>query len=653
MGAVVVALALAACAQVKPQAQLNKGPDAGAVATAPAPAEAAGKTASASAEVLPEIDLSQKLLYQLMMSEIAAQRGMQDAAFATELSLANETRDPRLARRATEFALSIGQAGAALQAAKLWLDISPNSFDASNAVMTILVASNRLDEAEPLMQHRLNDADNPLQAFAQMHGLLSRSPNRAGTLLVLQHLAATERLVKVPEVHLMLAQSAQNANDKSKAVEELQLASMLKPDWDLATIMLAQYQAPDAPTQAEATLTTYLARHPKSLEVRMAYVRMLVNAMRNTDAIAQLRILSKDESASPEALYALGLLGYQAGNSDVSEGFFNRFLAARDKLKLKLAEKQAKTQVDADTRAVAPAEVQTETQSENQPDAEAGAASDDEPAPTPGRNLPSPNGAYLFLAQIAEDRKNDQLAMDWLARIQDGNEYVGAHVQRARILARQGRLDEGREELQNLTVSSDRERTQLIIAEAQLLREAKRNQEAFDLLTKALQRTPDNPDLLYDHGMAAIAADRLDVMETSLRSLIRVRPTYPHGYNALGYTLADHNMRLPEAKALIEKALSLAPDDPSIIDSMGWVEYRLGNFSQAIEYLQRAYQLRQDADVAVHLGEALWATGRKDEAEKYWSEAGRKEPDNDSLRQTLLRFNVNLGALPPVPPVTP
>ena len=565
--------------------------------------------AGSGVDALPDVTLTGKILYQLMMSEIAAQRGLPDAAFVTELNLATETRDPRLARRATELAVGIGQPAAALQAAKLWVELAPNSAESTNALLTILVSSNRLDEAEPIMRRVLLAAGPTPKAFGQIHGLLSRSPNRAGALALFEKLTADSP--GIPEVQLMLAQSAQTAGEKAKAIEHVRTASSLKKDWDIATIMLAQYLQPDSPRQAEETLIAFLNHHPKSIEVRLAYANFLVNEQRKADASAQFQRLLSEAPTNPDTLYALGTIAYRAGSATESEAFFKRFLEVSQK------------------------QYQRSHESSD---------GSNESALNTGR---SPNGAYVFLAQIAEDRKDYDQALDWLSQVQGGSDFLNAHIKRATILAHQGKLQQAREELTELAVSSPRDRALLTIAEAQLLRDSGQEQAAFDLLSRALANQPDNPELLYEHGMSAVKLNQLDAMETSMRKLIRLRPAYPHGYNALGYTLADNNVRLPEALALIEKAMSLAPDDPSIIDSLGWVHYRLGNLPLAIENLQRAYRLRADADVAAHLGEALWASGQHAEAEKIWAEASRKEPANEALRQTLLRLNVNLGALNP------
>ena len=183
---------------------------------------------------------------------------------------------------------------------------------------------------------------------------------------------------------------------------------------------------------------------------------------------------------------------------------------------------------------------------------------------------------------------------------------------------------------------------QLVSAEAQLLREAGRGPEAFELLGKALERLPENPELLYDHGMAAERIDRLDLMEASLRKLMALRPDYAHAYNALGYTFADRNIRLDEAEQLISKALSLRPDDPHIIDSMGWIRYRRGDLPGAIELLRKAWSLSPETEIGAHLGEVLWKAGRTDEARQLWRDAQKLEPDNAILRETLARLNVSL-----------
>jgi Flp pilus assembly protein TadD len=157
-----------------------------------------------------------------------------------------------------------------------------------------------------------------------------------------------------------------------------------------------------------------------------------------------------------------------------------------------------------------------------------------------------------------------------------------------------------------------------------------------------LQEYPDQTDLLYDHAMAAERLDRIDDMEKSMRRLIELRPDHAHAYNALGYSLADRSLRLPEARSLIEKALALLPDDAHIMDSMGWVMFRQNDMAGALKFLRKAYAVRREADIGAHLGEVLWSTGQRDEARAIWREVKAREPDNTTLQETLSRLNVAL-----------
>jgi Flp pilus assembly protein TadD len=179
---------------------------------------------------------------------------------------------------------------------------------------------------------------------------------------------------------------------------------------------------------------------------------------------------------------------------------------------------------------------------------------------------------------------------------------------------------------------------QLLVAEAQLLRDANRHGDAYDMLGQALQKVPDQPELLYDYALTAEKLERHDVAEENLRKLIQVKPDHAHAYNALGYSLADRNQRLPEARKLIEKALEISPEDYFIIDSLGWVLYRQGDLPGAARELRRAYAGRPDAEIGAHLGEVLWVMGERAEAERIWKEALEAGPDNETLQKTIKRL---------------
>jgi tetratricopeptide (TPR) repeat protein len=325
-----------------------------------------------------------------------------------------------------------------------------------------------------------------------------------------------------------------------------------------------------------------------AIEARYAYARLLLADGRSDDARAQLERTLAQQPGSPAVLFSLAQLAYQGKQPEDAKRYLQRYL--------------------------------------------------DLPRSVPRDNAP----ALLFMAQIDEEAGRLDAAIESLSKVPRGEEFASATIKRALLMGRQGKVEAAREVLRDAPVATQRERAQMVSAESQLLREAKRNQDAFDVLDKGLERMPDQPDLLYDHAMAAERIDRLPVMEASLRRLIALRPEHAHAYNALGYTFADRNVRLDEARSLIEKALQLAPDDAHILDSMGWVLFRQKDYPRALEYLRQAYDKRPEVEIAAHLGEVLWAMDRRDEARALWREARGREPDNTTLRETLARLNVAL-----------
>jgi tetratricopeptide (TPR) repeat protein len=246
------------------------------------------------------------------------------------------------------------------------------------------------------------------------------------------------------------------------------------------------------------------------------------------------------------------------------------------------------------------------------------------------------------MAQAAEIRQDFAAAEAYLGRIDNPEQLLEVQSRRASLLARQGRLDEGRALLRQVPVQDENAERARLMAEARLLREARRWSEAFEVLGQAVARWPKDVDLLYEQSMMAEKLDRIDEMERLLRRVIEMQPDHGHAHNALGYSLADRNLRLPEARVLIVRALSLAPGDPFITDSLGWVEFRMGRISEALRLLREAYAKRPDAEIAAHLGEVLWVAGQADEAQRIWREALVREPDNEVLRSTIQRLRPGL-----------
>jgi tetratricopeptide (TPR) repeat protein len=549
----------------------------------------------------PEVELTSGLLYQLMAAEIALQRGDAGSAFATYLSVARSTRDARIARRATEIALGARAGAQALDAAALWSELDPASREARQAHAMLLAAAGRFAEAEPVLAAMLRDSPQPAAEFAQIQRALARAEDRAAAYALMARLA--EPLLAqpaiAPDVHLTLAGAAHQAGLPDRAVASARAALALRPDDPrivlTAAQLLARPQGKDDAAgrrQALELLAEALRRQPAAIEVRLAYARLLLSDGQRPAAVAQFEQVLGQDGANLDALFALGVLALDARPPrDRARGYFERYLTVL----------QA------------------------------------QPLPT---HDPAP--AYLNLARIAEDERRYEEALQWLARIDDGEHAFNARTRQAVVLAKLKRVEEARRLLAGTAAGNDEQQRLLAMTEAQVLREARRYDEAYRVLTAALERAPEDTALLYDAAMAAEKLDRIDEMERLLRKMMQLKPDDPHAYNALGYTLADRNQRLPEAYELIAKALSLAPDDAHIIDSMGWVYYRMGNLAKARELLERAYALRPEGEIGAHLGEVLWAMGEREAARRIWRQVRADEPDNETLSSTLARLQVRL-----------
>jgi tetratricopeptide (TPR) repeat protein len=576
--AVLIAAFAAACAQ---RGTLSDAPRSGSQAQAGmAAAQAKGQPSARARPPLPNLELTEQLMYKLMLAEVALQRGQPQLAVPAYLELARETRDPRIAQRATEAAWNARYADAALEAAGIWLKGDPNSPRARQVLAALLVNQKQLDAARTHFEQWLAaDRDNIGQSFLQLSTLLARNSDRKAVLELVRALAKPYR--NVPEARLAVAQAALNAGDEALALEESTAALKSQPDLELAALFQAQVLQRRSNDEALAFLANYLRTHPQAKDARLNYARLLVAAKRYPEARKQFDTLIEQFPENGDVTMAVALLAVQA----------NDFRSAETQLKRAL-----------------------------------------------DMGYGEPDVARLYLGQLTEEEKRYDEALKWYGSVEPGEQYVNAQARYAGVLAKQGRLAEARKHLQQVSTEDPQQRVQLTQAEAQLLRDANEYQQAFDLLAQALQKMPDTPDLLYDHAMAAEKVNRPDVLERSLRKLIELRPDHAHAYNALGYTLADRNERLTEAHELIEKALKLAPSDAFIMDSMGWVLYRMGRRQEALDYLQRAYTMRADGDIAAHLGEVLWADGQQDEARKLWTNALKENGQNEALQNAIKRF---------------
>ena len=542
-------------------------------------------------ESLPNIAVSEQLIQKYLSAELSFQRGDKFAAYSTMMSLARSLRDPRLARRALEFAIAGSLGGEAVKAARLWREIAPQSEEATQAVVGLLISSGRIDEVKTVLAQQLA-ASSPEalpNTIALLQRQLARVQDRSRAYGLLRELL--EPYGDVLDARLTLAQAAMVAGDRATALTEARAALAKHPSSDLVALVLAQIIEDRA--ESVQSLVAFLQKNPKSREVRLAYARTLIEQNKVAEAKAQFSLLLTHHPDDRTTLYALGLMAAQAGEMREAESYLSKYIQTLG----------------------------------DQPDRERDSTQ-----------------ALLVLAQIAEDKNDTAAALKWLEKIEPDNQgsYISATLRRAMLLAKAKDPEAARALLQQAEVRNDDDRAKLTVGEAQLLRDAGRLDDALRMVADALELNKNNIDLLYEHAMLAERAKQFDLMERELRKLIKIAPDNQHAYNALGYSFADRNLRVQEAFDLISKANQIAPNDPYILDSLGWVEFRLGRLEQALKTLQRAYEIKADAEIAAHLGEVMWKMGQQDEAKKLWRTANDKDPKNETLRATLQRLQIKL-----------
>ncbi len=550
--------------------------------------DAFGPDATDEQKNLPDVALNSQIVFQVLAAEVALQRNQPAPAYQTYLALARDTHDPRMAQRATEIALAAQSPSDALAAAQLWQQYAPGSERAAQLDASLLVLSGKPDDAAPLLANELAKIkpENRGSGILALQLLLSRGPNRVGGLHVLQDLLKDD--MNRPEAQLAIARQQLVADDMPGARKSLEQSLSLKPDYLPAALMLSQ-MGPEERKEGIASLERYVQQNPKSHDARLALGQMYLASDRLDDARKQFEVMHKDDANDLTPLMALALINIQQKNLPDAQTYLTQY-----------AQKAEKTQ---------------------------GA---------------DPGQAYIYLAQLSLEQKNETQANGWLDKIPPtSQQYIPAQITRAQLLEKQGKPDDARKLLASIHAADPRDQALLARTDAAILFDAKRYAEAEARLQEATADFPDDPDLTYDYAMAAEKTGHFDVMESQLRKLMRSQPDNAQAYNALGYSLADRNQRLQEADKLLEKASTLAPNDAFILDSVGWVKYRLGDTSDAIKVLRKAYDMQPNAEIGAHLGEVLWKNGDQDQARAAWRDARKLEPDNDTLVKTLKRFQVN------------
>lgn len=521
-----------------------------------------------------------EFVYKYLLAEIAGQRGDVTLASQLFLDLAKQTRDARLAERAARAAAYANQPGIALQSATLWAELDPNSLEAQQASSQLLVASGNLKQAKPHIQKLLAKEETRANGFLYLNSLLANQKDKNEVLKAITEFAAP--YPKLPEAHFAIAQAAWFADNAELTKKELTLADKLRPGWEVNAQMQGQILLKESPEKAITFYQDFLKKYPKANDVRMSYAKLLVSQKRHAEAKPEFVKLVETSNGSPEISAVVGLLSLESNDYLMADKYFQQSIASGFK---------------------------------------------------------DPDQLYVYLGRSAERQKNDAMALTWYDKIQSGEHYLEGRFSAANVIARTKNVDAAIKMLDEVDELTPEQQITVIQTEANMLSQAKRNKESFDLIEKAAQNWPDSTELSYDYAMAAERVGKLDLMESELRKVIKLKPDFAAAYNALGYSFADRNVKLSEAKILVETALKLQPNDHYMLDSLGWVHYRMGNLALAAEALRKAYEIQADPEIAAHLGEVLWKQGLQEEAKKIWANALKDFPENDVLVATSKKFS--------------
>lgn len=552
-------------------------------------AKPAAPSASASAALL-----DATLFYEILVGEILLRNGDPGSGYTLILEAARRSNDEHLYQRAADIALQSRSGDAALVAALAWKEAWPRSREANQYVLQILVALNRTEETAAPLRQEVDSMPAPTKASAllALPQLYRRASDKSLAATVVEKTLAAElsdpaigaaAWTTVGRMRLM-------ADNKPGALQAAQRGHTLDPTSE-GPAVLALELLEGGTASAEPLLQRYLQGKPTP-DLRMAYARLLLEQQRYAEAQLQLQAVTTEKPDMPQAWLVQAALQIQDNHLAQAEASVQRFL----------------------------------TLSGPQPDSDAARS--------------ALTQAYLISAQIAEKRGDYAGAEAWLARIENEKDLFSTQTRRASLLARQGKLSHARALLRSMPAATDEARRMVMLAEVQLLRDAREYREAYALQEQVVAQAPQDDDLVYELAMLADKTKDYKAMERLLRQIIERKPSYHHAYNALGYSFAERGVRLNEARELVKKALEQAPNDPFITDSLAWVEFRLGNLETARGLLEGAYKARPHAEIAAHLGEVLWALGDKDRARSIWREGSQLNAEDETLRDTLHRFGV-------------
>jgi tetratricopeptide (TPR) repeat protein len=532
-------------------------------------------------ESKPGTQKESELVYLMLAAELQGQRGQFEDALGNYLKASELTRDPRVAARATQIALYLKNKDRALAAAKLWRERDPGNPDAIRLLAILELKAGNAPAALDQLTHLLVMPNVDLEGtLIEVVKVLDAEVPKDDAMGLLRRLI--DRFPSMAELHFAYALLAADKNEFQLALAETERALSLHPDWNRARLLQAQVMSQMGDSDAaREVIQKALKSDPNNSRLRLIYSQFLAKAGDFPGAVRELdRIIAK-EPDNEDARFGLALAAVELGQLDKAKAAF-----------LQLADSQRwKMQ------------------------------------------------SYFYLGLIEARRNHLASALQWFDKVSDGPMAFDAQVNGITALINLGQLPQARQRLSAVRKKFPNEALRLYLLEGELLSKNKDYTAAFDLLSEALEEMPGQVELLYTRALIAEQLDQPEVLEGDLRAVLEKNPDDANALNALGYTLADRFPdRLEEAKKLLDHAIELKPDDPAIMDSYGWLHYRMGDYDTALQYLRRAYEMINDPEIGAHLGETLWESGKHKEGKKVWLESYRKNRDNDDIKRVRARY---------------
>ena len=520
-----------------------------------------------------------EFVYKFLLAEIALQRNDPNAAGHLYLDLAKLTKNSFLAQNAAQLGSMVRNGRLALDAADVWSKLDPTSADAQKVLAEMYIASGNLAKARPIVKKILESDESKGDGFLYLNNILSRVENKTNALRFIIDIA--KPYPNMVEAHFAVAHTAHMAGNDTIRDRELKIVDALDPKWETSILFKGAILFQQDPNQAIDEYKKFIKTNPKSNAVRLELAKALVQTEKYTEAKQHFEKLVNSPLASSDLSLTVALLALESGDDLVAEKYLNQALE---------------------------------------------------------RKYPNPDQIYMYLARIYAQREDLANVLNWVEKISAGPMFVDSRIFAAQSIRAKNGVSDAIKYLEQFKSLDRQEKLKFLQLKTSFLYNDNQYQQAINLMLSEEEKYNDSAEFYFDFGLLYEKNKDFESMEKHLKKAISLKPDYAIAYNALGYSYADRNIKLDDAKKYIEIALSIDSQNHYILDSMGWVHFRLGNYDIAYEFITKAYTIQEDPEIAAHLGEVLWKQGKQNEAISIWQSSLEKFPENLILIETKNRL---------------